>query len=85
MSTERRDAARALRTPAARLDALGALRHAESVPSLTRVLAEAEHFRTTEGALQALSAFGPQAAEALPVVRRLWGGTAACRTSAAST
>ncbi|KUM98739.1 hypothetical protein AQI88_01870 [Streptomyces cellostaticus] len=54
------------------LDALGALRHAESVPLLTRILTEAEHFRTTEGALQALSAFGPQAAEAIPLVRRLW-------------
>ncbi|MFI1363861.1 HEAT repeat domain-containing protein [Streptomyces griseochromogenes] len=54
------------------LDALGVLRHADSVPLLTHVLTEAEDFRTTEGALDALSAFGPEAAEALPRVRRLW-------------
>ncbi|MFI8237409.1 HEAT repeat domain-containing protein [Streptomyces sp. NPDC085866] len=64
------------RTPSAELDglveALGTLRHAESVPLLTRVLAEAERFRTTREVLEALSAYGPQAAEAAPLVRRLW-------------
>ena len=53
------------------LAALGTLRHIESVPLLTRVLTEAEDIRTREGALHALSAVGPQAAEALPLVGRL--------------
>ncbi|MEU5538078.1 HEAT repeat domain-containing protein [Streptomyces sp. NPDC020362] len=56
------------------IDALGALRDPESVPLLTHVLAEAEHVRTKRDALHALSAFGTEAAEAGPVVRKLWEG-----------
>ncbi|SOE07795.1 abaA protein [Streptomyces sp. Ag109_G2-15] len=64
------------RTPSAELDglieALGTLRHAESLPLLTRILDEAEAFRTTREVLDALRAYGPQASEAAPLVRRLW-------------
>ncbi|MET8583225.1 HEAT repeat domain-containing protein [Streptomyces collinus] len=64
------------RAPGADLDhlvrALAALGHAESVPLLLRVLGDAAHVRTTEEVLLALSRYGSRAAEATPLVRRLW-------------
>ncbi|MGW0412466.1 HEAT repeat domain-containing protein [Streptomyces collinus] len=64
------------RAPGTDLDhlvrALAALGHEESVPLLLGVLGDAAHVRTTEEVLSALSRYGSRAAEAAPLVRRLW-------------
>ncbi|MGW1168584.1 HEAT repeat domain-containing protein [Streptomyces sp. NPDC002550] len=52
--------------------ALGVLRHTPSLPLLARLLDHAEYGRTRAAVLGAFAHCGPAAAEALPVVRRMW-------------
>ncbi|MFF8731379.1 HEAT repeat domain-containing protein [Streptomyces sp. NPDC015171] len=54
------------------VDALGVLRHAGSVPLLVRVLAAAEQPAGRERVLAALARHGRAAAEAAPLIGRLW-------------